>query len=94
MGLENVFDNGEAESRAPLLARTTLVGAVESLENARNVILGNASSVVPHLNEHLVEEGDEFDEGLTPLVAVANGVDDEVYELESFAEAVDKIEDK
>ena len=42
VSFEYMLDNRKSQTGATLLARTPLVGAVEALEDARNVILGDS----------------------------------------------------
>jgi len=78
--LDDVLDDGQSEARAALLARTRLVGAVEALEDARNVLAGDARAVVLDLDENLVEHVAEADARQTALLAVVNRVDNQVDE--------------
>ena len=75
-----MFDDGQPESRAALLPRPPLVRTVETFEHTRQVLLGNARTVILHLDQNFVQHVAEADAGLPTLLAVADRVDDQVDE--------------
>ena len=76
MRLDNVLHDCKAKACAALLTRTALVGAVETLEDALGILLGNALAIVLNLDKDLVHHIAETDICLTALLAVTNRVDD------------------
>ena len=48
VGLGDVLDDGQPEARAAQLAAARLVHAVEALEEARQVLGGDAAALVAH----------------------------------------------
>ena len=75
-----MFDDGQPESRAALLPRPPLIRTVEALEHARQILLGDARTVVLDLDQNFVQHVAEPDAGLPALLAVADRVDDQVDE--------------
>src|SRR5262249_3862560 len=51
--LREMLDDGEAETGAAHVARAAAVDAVEALEEARQMLLGDARTRVPHQNTKL-----------------------------------------
>ena len=82
--LDYVFYDGQAETRSSLFARTALVRAVETLEDALCVLLADSETVVFDLDEDLVYHVAELYDSCTALFAVVYRVDDEVYENLSY----------
>src|SRR4051812_39371513 len=52
VGFHEMFDDGEPKPGAPRLARASGVGAVESLEDSRQVLKRNATAAVTHVQRN------------------------------------------
>ena len=74
--LDDMFDYGQTQTRASLLARAALVDTVEALEDAVYVLLADAYAVVLYLDQYLVEHVAELDVG---HAAALTSVADRVY---------------
>lgn len=78
MGLEDVIDNRQTESRAFLFPRKSIVDAVELLKNALVLGNGNALAVVADRNINRVSGFCTFDFDLAGISAVFSGIGQQI----------------
>src|SRR5690606_38151851 len=76
VGLEDLLDDAEAQPRATAFARPIRVYAVEALEDAVEVFLGDAFAGVHDLHAHLVDAAAQA-QAHGAFVRVGDGVVDE-----------------
>jgi hypothetical protein len=74
----NVLDDSQAQTGAAQLATATLVNHVESLEDARDMLLWDAATGVLDVDGNVLVLLTDFDIYLAALVAVFDGVIHEV----------------
>ena len=78
MNLGDVFDDGQAESGAAHFAGTGAVDAVEALEDSRQILLGDAQSVVGDFNDHMTDLDFRQHADTAIFARVLDGVVDEI----------------
>ena len=78
--LDDVLDDGEAESRAALFAGAAFVNPVKSVEKVLKVFFGDADAAIGHFHEDVFVHIVKTHLGRPIFVAIFDGVGDQIHE--------------